>query len=267
LSTTEFATIFGYLDLPDHQSFVRRSYFLRVQFKGVEKRLEVYSVRQFDERGEEIKCACPGLALRFMAQLLMPVLDEVMKIDVRFDGDCPVNAALSLIPTLAQTMIEPLIASFEHPTAELLEALADHSFHHQVILSFPYIENDVLNNALRNFKRPVHLQVPCALDPQKDEIFTSNPVIAAITIDTDGFYLSDAELDHIARNESIRNLRIVFDPVYIDEVFSRVILRTCCSVQSLTFSSLARTRKMRSICSPNTLIRLRSVHTAFHASV
>jgi hypothetical protein len=235
LSTTEFVTSNRYLDFPELQSFVRCSYCVGVQLKGVEKRLEAYTVRQFEESGKEIKCACHGLALRFVALLLTPVLDEVMKIHVRFEGDCPVKAALSLVPTLAQTMVEPIIVSFVNPNTEFLEAVADHPFHRQVILSFPYTRSGALSNALRNFKRPVHLQVSCELKPNKDEeAYTCNPAITAITIDSSWRIPSDTILDGIAHNKSIRNLTIVFVPGSIDSVFSRVMLRSCCSVQSLT---------------------------------
>jgi hypothetical protein len=108
-----------------------------------------------------------GVTKTFWAYRL--VQGRELEIEVRFVNDCPIEAALSVVPTSAQVL--PL------PPMELLTVLADHPFHPRIVLGVdgeciphPRFTNPELNDALREFRRPLHLTVPiaCWTLPRRD---------------------------------------------------------------------------------------------------
>jgi hypothetical protein len=150
------------------------------------------------------------------------------------------------------------------PSTEFIRALADHPIHPRVLLSFdseytfkvPWrVDDQELNDALREFRYPLQLKIPYRLLDfvGEGEIFTTNPAFTSLTIVPSiprhgPKVLSGEMLDGIALNKSVATLTIdvqhwtSFDwdeeiPEFISSLFSRLICASSSSIRSLELVS------------------------------
>jgi hypothetical protein len=177
-------------------------------------RLMAYSMPQLD--GVAQFRATSDLPLRFVRHALAPIVDEVSSFEIEIVATTPIESALALVPSIEQTPMDNTTIFVKFPSTELLHALASYPVHQRVRLRIEAghgldpVTPQVLNDLLRGFRLPVHLQVPSALLDLDcvDEPFTTNPSIDSLTISTWNRRLSTKMLNGIARNKGMTRLFI-----------------------------------------------------------
>jgi hypothetical protein len=269
VSETEFLSCHAPTCL-ENRGFMRMSYRVDVESMEVKKCFRGYRLEQLTDLGEESAVeSSSGLVLHFLAHQFAQILNRELKIQVQCSGYCPVEAALSVVPTALQNMVKAVAICFVCPSMELVTALAYHPIHPRVVLSFdsehtfkvPWSVNDQeLNDALREFRYPLQLKVPYRLVDfsGEGEIFTTNPAFTSLTIVPSiprmgPKVLSGKMLDGIALNKSVAALTIdvqhwtSFDwdeeiPEFISTLFSRLICASSSSIRSIFTSVSAEQR-------------------------
>jgi hypothetical protein len=216
-----------------------------------------------------IKKTVPAAApLGFLCQVLTPIFHVVSRIVIKCWTNPPVDEVLSLIPTASAHITRNIEIAIEAPSTDLLRALVSHPFHRRVVLqlevgqSTMHDEHPVshedgratagqINNLLREFRYPVHLQVPYVLLDYEaaDEVFTVNPVCESITIAANGGkQLSPRLLEGIVRNKSMTRLTIDYRdlsfrdyypeiPEWNKALFNSVVFENESSLQVLILAS------------------------------
>jgi hypothetical protein len=124
-------------------------------------------------------------------------------------------------PLLRQMYRISFILALAQCPPDLVRALVSHPVHRQVRLSLEArsdlslreikITAQEMNDALKAFQHPVHLNIPHILTTFscEDEIFTANPVLQSLTINSNGVpVLSPKILEGIACNTSLTHLTI-----------------------------------------------------------
>jgi hypothetical protein len=255
LSASEFLTLRLLNDYD--RKFVTESFGVEIKSKGAYKDFHAYRLLQFDDNGEEIMREPPrGHGFRFLALQLTPYWDQELNIEVTFASDCPVDAALSLIPTRFQQVKKPMRISFTGPSLEFLRMLAIYPIHDQVVLNLgggQVLTDQELNAALSGLQQPVHLEVPERLWNlrTKQKRFTANPAVTSITVsswDMPERRPSANIIKGIAANQSVTSLTIEFkgmfidhwdseEPKWISALLARAVFKGSSSIQSLVLKS------------------------------
>jgi hypothetical protein len=248
VSTTEFVSR---LVIQDDTQFVEHLYSISVHF--TDPPLNLFAYRLLDHDRGKAPSEPPGRALSFLVHILAPILGFVKEITVNSAASCPVEASLQLVPTSAREMSKDIKMSFVNSSHEFLQALASHPTHRHVLLHLSGgISQAEMNVALREFRHPVHLQVPDKLLAFEgaDDPFTANPAFRSLTIaESRNTNLSSKMLDNIAERNRIRQLTIVrSDPEpnyrtlaasldWIIELLRCVVFHRSSRIQSLTLAS------------------------------
>jgi hypothetical protein len=216
VSATEFVTRHKFKD--DKKNSVQLLYSMDVHVNGA-----VFSIRAY--RSKINTTAPAGAPLRFLSDVLAPVLHTVPRVVVKFWTTPPVDAVLSLVPTTEHAVTKSIELALEGPTVALLRALALHPVHSRVLLRFERgwdevdggydhrddddrATNQETNDILRDFRHPVRLQIPFnLLDFEcSGESFARNPAIESLTITGGEKDLSASLLEGISRNDHLTHL-------------------------------------------------------------
>jgi hypothetical protein len=197
--------------------------------------LYAYSIRQPDGSEGPVFAPCSDLAIRFLRRFLTPVFSEFSEFKIRLDSSTPADAVLSLVPTIADDPMAGTKMELDHPSADVLRALASHPIHRRILLQldlrYDYAHLQELNDLLLGFRFPVHLKVPRGLlcFESSGESFAANPAFVSLTIDTnDNKPLSQKVLDGIARNKHMRDLTLVCWGGDRNVVTGSVLVAFCC---------------------------------------
>jgi hypothetical protein len=205
LSTTEFVSFLDFY-CRNGEEYTSYSYAMRPPGK-----LLAYSLPQIDNTNGGFRFGSAScLPLRFVRHVLAPA--EVSSFEIEISATTHVDAALALAPTTDQTPMGNTKITFSNPSLELLNALSSYPLHQGVRLCIEVHgrrrDPQALNDLLRGFRFPVHLQVPRALRNFEcgDEPFTTNPSFTKLTIATCSTGLSSKMLNGIARNRSMTHV-------------------------------------------------------------
>jgi hypothetical protein len=180
-------------------------------------KLMAYSFPQLDSTDGRLRFGpVSDLPLRFVYYMLAPNLRKVSSFTIEISAATPVDAALALIPRKDHNPTKNTTVFLPYPSTELLHALSTFPIYHRVRLRLGHAYRDdplspqELNDILRGFRFPVHLQVPRSLLSFncENEPFTANPSFTSLTISTYSTPLSSKMLEGIARNKSMDHLVI-----------------------------------------------------------
>jgi hypothetical protein len=213
VSATEFVTRHKFKD--DKKNCVQLLYSMDVHINGA-----VFSIRAYRSK---MNATAVGAPLRFLSDVLVPILHMVARVVVKFWTTPPVDAVLSLVPTTERAVELAL----EGPSVALLRALALQPAHPRVLLRFErgwdkidggYDHRDdddratdqEMNGILHEFRHPIRLQIPFnLLDFEcSGESFAQNPAIESLTITGGEKDLSASLLEGISRNEHLMHLSL-----------------------------------------------------------
>jgi hypothetical protein len=214
LSKTEFITR-HYVEEEEERDVVALS---AITVQVGEGKVYIQAFRAHSPLDNEV----PGDAsVRFLHDYLTPVFKSVSMIDALFlDAPPPVDATLLLVPTPESDVKNIIHISLKEVSIDMVRALEAHPVHPRVRLRLEgrlngaqesNITAQEMNDALRAFQHPIHLNIPGILMSFRfeDEIFTANPVLQSLTIYSDGLQpLSPKLLEGIACNSSLNHLAI-----------------------------------------------------------